>query len=157
MLGHLVKMSATMSTSLTRLNLGTVAIFFYSVALLMRPAQWAMFGISELNKYAMWCIGALLWGITTGLSTVNDALLADSVPTGTFLSDFSQPDRLACVRNLMLLEHATHQGFKFECVAVYFMISSTMLRKLDTLPIWQTLLGCPPPPLSTQQLDRDKG
>eukprot|EP00884_Botryococcus_braunii_P015730 jgi/Botrbrau1/2840/Bobra.0125s0047.1 len=59
-----------------------VAIFFYSVALLLRPVQWAFLGMSELNKYVMWCVGAALWGLTTGLSTVNDALLADSVPTG---------------------------------------------------------------------------
>jgi hypothetical protein len=60
----------------------------YSSALVMAPAAWHVVGREVLNKYFMWCVGAVLWGVTTGCSSVSDALLADSVPTGT-LSNFS--------------------------------------------------------------------
>lgn len=54
----------------------------YSTALVLKPARWFFLGLAEVNKYVIWCAGALMWGVTTGLSTVTDALLADSVPTG---------------------------------------------------------------------------
>lgn len=34
------------------------------------------------NKYLLWCLGAVFWGVTNGCGAVADALLADSTPTG---------------------------------------------------------------------------